>query len=272
MGAPFLARSFAGEVRILISHPVSDFDFLPPLRGLFSSLLLTQRLRAGLHSFAPSELARSCFGLSPICLRLSRVGFSRLPAALVLWDRRLRSLRLRSPEPGEDFVWVLTGVARPARSCRWRRLFGSAPVGRGSWLGGRVRARALPDARARRVPRATVAAGWLRCKAYPVPVLARRLRSRHHPQTVWGRAPSPVQRAKRVVLKPARRTLEFRAPDWTRRTWCGAHSLPRCEVAQDQFGALHIDGVALQAVDDFHQRGLDCLFALDQRNGMQARA
>ena len=42
------------------------------------------------------------------------------------------------------------------------------------------------------------------------------------------------------------------------------------ESAQDQFGALEFDGAAQQRVDDFHQRGLDGLFVLEQGVVMDA--
>src|SRR5690242_18176994 len=109
---------------------------------------------------------------------------------------------------GAAFVRVRLGAATTARSCRWRRFFWRAPVARGWWPGGHVRVRALLDARARRAPRATVAAGWLRCRADPVPALALRLRFRHQARP----------------LPAARRTLEFPAPARTRRTSCGARS------------------------------------------------
>jgi hypothetical protein len=41
--------------------------------------------------------------------------------------------------------------------------------------------------------------------------------------------------------------------------------------AQDQRGALHVDGIAQQRIHDFHQRGLDGLFVLDAGERMQAR-
>jgi hypothetical protein len=43
------------------------------------------------------------------------------------------------------------------------------------------------------------------------------------------------------------------------------------EAADDQRGPLHVDGVAHQGVDDFHQGVLDRLFVFDQRDGMEAR-
>ena len=41
--------------------------------------------------------------------------------------------------------------------------------------------------------------------------------------------------------------------------------------AKDQFGALEVDGVAHECVDDFHQRGLDGLFVLEDGDGVKAR-
>ena len=43
------------------------------------------------------------------------------------------------------------------------------------------------------------------------------------------------------------------------------------EGAQNQRGALHVDGVAQQRIDDFGQRGLDGLFVLDAGEWVQAR-
>ena len=42
------------------------------------------------------------------------------------------------------------------------------------------------------------------------------------------------------------------------------------EGANDQRGALHVNGVAQQRVDDFGQRGLDGLFVLDAGERVQA--
>src|SRR3984885_13405156 len=44
------------------------------------------------------------------------------------------------------------------------------------------------------------------------------------------------------------------------------------EGADDQLGALGVDGVANERVDDFHQRGLNGLFALELSDGMKTRA
>ena len=41
--------------------------------------------------------------------------------------------------------------------------------------------------------------------------------------------------------------------------------------ADDQAGALDIDGIAHQRVDDFHQGVLDGFFIFDHRDGMEAR-
>ena len=43
------------------------------------------------------------------------------------------------------------------------------------------------------------------------------------------------------------------------------------EGAQNQRGALHVDGVAQQRIDDFGERGLDGLFVLDAGEWVQAR-
>lgn len=43
------------------------------------------------------------------------------------------------------------------------------------------------------------------------------------------------------------------------------------ESAQDECGAFHIDGIAHEGVDDFHQRGLDGLGIFQVRDGMEAR-
>ena len=54
----------------------------------------------------------------------------------------------------------------------------------------------------------------------------------------------------------------------------GAVGVFYCDVesADDQLGALGIDGVADERVDDFHQRGLNGLFALELSDGMKTRA
>jgi len=43
------------------------------------------------------------------------------------------------------------------------------------------------------------------------------------------------------------------------------------EGSQDQRGAFDVERVADQAVDDFHERGLDGVFVFDDGDGMQAR-
>ena len=51
----------------------------------------------------------------------------------------------------------------------------------------------------------------------------------------------------------------------------GASRVLHCDVegAEDQFGALYVDGVAHEGVDDFHQGGLDGFFVLENRDGMK---
>jgi hypothetical protein len=41
------------------------------------------------------------------------------------------------------------------------------------------------------------------------------------------------------------------------------------EGAEDEFGALQVDGVADEGVDDFHEGGLDGLLVLDEGDGME---
>ena len=43
------------------------------------------------------------------------------------------------------------------------------------------------------------------------------------------------------------------------------------EGTKNERSALGIDGVAHQRIDDFHERHLDGLFVLDERDGVQAR-
>ena len=42
------------------------------------------------------------------------------------------------------------------------------------------------------------------------------------------------------------------------------------EGAEDKFGALGVNGVADQGVDDLHERGLDGLLVFEERDGMDA--
>ena len=42
------------------------------------------------------------------------------------------------------------------------------------------------------------------------------------------------------------------------------------EGAEDEFGALEVDGVADEGVDDFHEGGLDGRLVLDEGDGMKA--
>jgi hypothetical protein len=43
------------------------------------------------------------------------------------------------------------------------------------------------------------------------------------------------------------------------------------EGAEDERGALQVDGVAHEGVDDFHQSDLEGLLVLDESDGVQAR-
>jgi hypothetical protein len=43
------------------------------------------------------------------------------------------------------------------------------------------------------------------------------------------------------------------------------------EGAEDERGALQVDGVAHEGVDDFHKRDLEGLLVLDEGDGVQAR-
>jgi hypothetical protein len=54
---------------------------------------------------------------------------------------------------------------------------------------------------------------------------------------------------------------------WTRRAFFTA----MWRGTEDQLGALDVDSVAGEGVDDFHERGLNGFFALDESDGMEAR-
>jgi hypothetical protein len=41
--------------------------------------------------------------------------------------------------------------------------------------------------------------------------------------------------------------------------------------AQDELGAAEVDGIADQGVNDFHERGLDAFFILNECDGVKAR-
>ncbi len=41
--------------------------------------------------------------------------------------------------------------------------------------------------------------------------------------------------------------------------------------SEDQLGTFQVDGVAHQCIDDFHQRGLDGFFVLNDGDGVEAR-